>query len=98
MTKTMEVPISGRVYPRQTPSLYLFIERIDMRSFHGRSMLCLLIERALSLTEADRQRYGLLLLGALKAIPGDAKPRRFSFILTAKDHPEAARKLAEFGL
>lgn len=97
MTKTMEFPINVRVYPRQTPSLYLFIGRVAMRTFHGRSMLCLLIERALSLTEADRQRYGLLMMGTRDIVPADAKPRRFSFILTAKDHPEAARKLEEFG-
>jgi len=93
----MEFPINGRAYPKQTPALYLFVERLEMRSFHGRSMLCMLIERALSLTEEDRQRYGLLMMGALKAVPVGAKPRRFTFVLTERDHPEAARKLAQIG-
>jgi len=94
----MEFPINGRAYPKQTPALYSFVERLEMRSFHGRSMLCMLIERALSLTEEDRQRYGLLMMGALKAVPIGAKPRRFTFILTERDHPEAARKLAQVGV
>jgi len=58
----------------------------------------MLIERALSLTEEDRQRYGLLMMGALKAVPVGAKPRRFTFVLTERDHPEAARKLAQIGV
>lgn len=61
-------------------------------------MLSLLIERALSLTEEDRQRYGLLMMGGLKAVPVGAKPRRFTFVLTERDQPEAARKLAQIGV
>lgn len=95
----MAVSIRGRVGARQYPALYRFIGPLDLRSFHGRSMLCLLVEKALQLTEEDRQRYGSLFMSLAQAKnESQVKIRRFAVSISEEDHPATVAKVIEYGV
>lgn len=92
----MSFSFSGRVSAKHHPALYRFLERINLRSYHGRSMLCLLIDRAITITDADKHRYGAQIL---IAIPPDASSgeRRIRVAIDEEEQPETARRVSEYG-
>lgn len=95
----MAITIRGRVGSRQYPALYRFIGPLDLRSFHGRSMLCLLVEKALHLTEEDKQRYGSIFMSLTHAKDeSQATIRRFALSISEEDHPATVAKVTEYGV
>lgn len=82
-----EYRIAGRISATEMPSLYRYLENLNMRTSHGRAMLCIVIDRAVALTPADKARYGAAVFGALRSIASDTKPRRLSISITRAEHP-----------
>lgn len=93
----MEVMLGGKISYRQKPFLYRFLERTDLRSFHGRSMLCLLIQKAVALTSEETNKYSAIYL-SMEVTPKLPKlPRRFRVSLTEQDHPETVSLIKAYG-
>lgn len=94
----MEVMLGGKISYRQKPFLYRFLERTDLRSFHGRSMFCLLIKKAVALTSEETQKYSAIYLSMEVAPKLPKLPRRFRVSLTEQDHPETVRLVNAYGV
>lgn len=94
----MEIFLSGKVPAAQSPWLHYFLSRTNMRSFHGRSMMCRLIDRALTLTDEDIRRYSALHLSGKSSPSDDKDKRRFRFVISDDEHPETFRRLEGFGI
>lgn len=93
----MSHTLGGRVHFRSTPALYRFLGRIDLRSFHGRAMLCSLIERALVLTPQDKQRYSALLVNSISDASDGTGARRFTVSIVESEFPDVVAALNEYG-
>lgn len=95
----MEVTLNGRVSAKQQPALFRFLEPLDLRSIHGRSMLALLVEKAISLNGDDKMRYASFFMAfAGKEEHRKSAFRRFAVLLSEEDHPELMARLDGFGV
>lgn len=79
--------IGGKVSEKNAPSLHHFLERLNLRSIHGRSVFCRLVDRAVALTEEDKRRYDAASISVLRRPLTGAKPRRFLFEVTKAEQP-----------
>lgn len=94
----MVVTIRGKVGSKQYPALFRFLDPLDLRTFHGRSLLCLLVDKAISLTEEDRIRYGAVFLSLQPSSEAGLKgARRFLISISEDDHPETVERVVRFG-
>lgn len=95
----MAVMLNGRVSSKQQPALFRFLAPLDLRSIHGRSMLALLVEKAISLNGDDKMRYASFFMAfANKEEQMMSGQRRFAVILSGEEHPELLEKLENFGV
>lgn len=89
--------ISGYASEKQTPSLCNFLQTLDLRSISSRSMLCRLIDRAVSLSEQDKKRYDAAFLGVLRPQQANSKRRRFTLVVVDVEQPTTFANLKNFG-
>ncbi|MDP1613777.1 MAG: hypothetical protein Q8M11_22170 [Sulfuritalea sp.] len=85
--------IRGRLSERQTPSLFHFLEPLDLRSLYSRAVFCRLVDRAVALTAEDKLRYDAASLGILRRPATNAKPRRFKVVIARDEQPETFSNL-----
>jgi hypothetical protein len=82
-----EYRITAKVSASEMPALYRYLENLNLRTIHGRAMLCIVIDRAVSLTPADKARYGSALFGALRSSEPGTGRRRLALSITRDEHP-----------
>jgi hypothetical protein len=78
--------------------MYRLLARADLRSFHGRSMFCSVVEKAVGLSAEDKQCYGILLMANTIDSTAERTIRKFRVTLTDKEHPVAVKGLLDRGL
>lgn len=76
-----------------TPSLHIFLERLSLRTIHGRSAFCRLVDRALALTEEDKRRFDAASISVLRRPLAGLKPRRFLVEVTKDEQPGTYKAL-----
>lgn len=75
------------------PALYRYLENLNLRTIHGRAMLCIIIDRAVALTPTDKARYGSALFGALRSSEPGTGRRRLALSITRDEHPSTMDNL-----
>lgn len=90
-----EYRITAKVSASEMPALYRYLENINLRTIHGRAMLCIIIDRAVSLTPTDKARYGSALFGALRSSQPGAERRRLALSITRAEHPSTMDSLEQ---
>lgn len=89
--------IAGIVSEKHTPSLHHILESLNLRSIHGRSVFCRLIDRALALTEEDKRKYDAASISVLRRPLKGAKPRRFLVEVVSTEQPVTYEALTRSG-
>lgn len=87
--------IQGRLSERRTPSLFHFLEPLDLRSLYSRAVFCSLVDRAVALTAEDKLRYAAASLGILRRPGASMKTRRFKVVIAKHEQPETFSKLQQ---
>lgn len=82
-----EYRITAKVSASEMPALYRYLENLNLRTIHGRAMLCIIIDRAVALTPTDKARYGSALFGALRSSEPGTGRRRLALSITRDEHP-----------
>jgi hypothetical protein len=90
-----EYRITAKVSASEMPALYRYLENLNLRTIHGRAMLCIVIDRAVSLTPADKARYGSALFGALRSSEPGTGRRRLALSITRDEHPSTMDNLEQ---
>jgi len=85
--------IGGVASVERTPSLQIFLERLSLRTIHGRSAFCRLVDRAVALTEEDKRRYDAASISVLRRPLTGSKPRRFLVEVTKDEQPDTHKAL-----
>lgn len=88
-----EYRITAKVSASEMPALYRYLENLNLRTIHGRAMLCIIIDRAVALTSTDKARYGSALFGALRSTHPGAERRRLALSITRAEHPSTMDSL-----
>lgn len=85
--------IGGVAREECTPSLHIFLERLSLRTIHGRSAFCRLVDRALALTEEDKRRFDAASIGVLRRPLAGSRPQRFLVEVTQDEQPATYKAL-----
>jgi hypothetical protein len=88
-----EYRIIAKVSASEMPALYRYLENLNLRTIHGRAMLCIIIDRAVALTPTDKARYGSALFGALRSSEPGTGRRRLALSITRDEHPSTMDSL-----
>jgi hypothetical protein len=90
-----EYRITAKVSASEMPALYRYLENLNLRTIHGRAMLCIIIDRAVALTPTDKARYGSALFGALRSSEPGTGRRRLALSITRDEHPSTMDNLEQ---